>query len=219
MHRWLFLLLFLWIGGLGCLGVGSSQPPDILPAGERTVGLGIPFMIVGTQGSLFGILFPEVYGRVGLGHRLDLGWQFPLFLFGGDGFVLNLGGDLRFSPVAFTNKSRPLLILRENLWMTDNGYLSLTLPMIGLGVQHTFVGAGPILYRSSDNGKPFLGMMGYRVEWTSERPISWGILRPGVALTLLTRSPDGEKADLWVMSAGASVEIALGRRGAKDRNR
>ncbi len=208
----LFPVLFLF--SEGCLGVGSYQPPDILPAGEKTVGLGVPLMIVGTEGGNFGILLPEIYGRVGLGHHMDLGWRFPLILAAGGGALLNLDGDLRYSPSEPSDAAHALLILRENLWMTSSGYLSLTIPMIGLGVRHTFVGAGPILhFASSNGGSSSSGLLGYRVEWTHEKAVSWGVTRSELTFTLFNPSPFGDFDDntSWIVGAGVSFEIPFGR--------
>ncbi len=73
----LFAVLALWLSG--CISLGVFQGPDVLPEGKAEVGLGL----VG-GGSLEegggGLGMFELYGRVGVASRLELGARTTGFL-------------------------------------------------------------------------------------------------------------------------------------------
>ncbi len=207
------LLAVFFLVSEGCLGVGSYQPADILPAGEKTVGIGVPLVLTGSYKPALGAILPEIYGRVGLGHRLDLGWRFPLFLFSpsSTGFLVNLNADLRYGPPIRFPRFRPLLVLRGDLLISSDHYLLVTAPMVAIGDHRTFMGGGPLLYFSDSDREHFPGLMGFRLEWTTEKPFFWGVVRPEFTVTLFTRDPEGRQADLWMVSTGVSAELSLNR--------
>ncbi len=203
-----FLLLGTLLLMEGCLGVGSYQPPEIQPPGEKTLGLGIPMIAGGSVDDAVGVLLlPEIYGRVGLGHRMDFGWRFPLFLFGGSGFLLNLNGDLRYEVVTMPGATA-ILTLRGNLWMTNGGYLLLASPLMAAGVGRNLWAVGPVLMASSDASS---GLLGLRMEWVREFPISWGVVRPALSLTVLSEDPGLGLWKFWILTVGAGYEVSLSR--------
>ena len=205
MKKVLFLIPIALLFTQGCLGLSSYQNPEILPRGKKTLGVSVPLVLNIEQVAL-GLITPEFYGRVGLGHGLDLGWRTPIFLLS-SGFFLGINGDLRYGHTWSCPDYRTLFTLKGNLWMSNQGFLLLTSPQLGLGFQHSLVSVGPVLwFTSEDAGK----WAGWRLESTQERRYTWGALRPEVTLTY-HQDRDNPGDHLWLLTMGTAVEVDLDR--------
>lgn len=94
------------------MGIGTFQTPEVLPEGEKIVGVGAPFLFVTDEGAAI-IPIPELYARLGVGMDMDLGLRMPWLVMGGGG---GMGG-------AFYGDIKYRIIKIDDIsWTSDFGF-------------------------------------------------------------------------------------------------
>lgn len=138
MYRWTVCLVGLLLAGPGCVSMSTFNSPQTTPKDEVHLGVGVGGMFVGE--AMSGPL-PEIYGRVGVGDRVDVGGKVT-GPFGG------VTAGLKYQPV-----DRGIDVaadLSGSLSFTGSNAVH---PALFLGTERLYVGGRMVVFGGNASGE------------------------------------------------------------------